>query len=180
MTETERDEFVRYLNDQYDVLITKIAFEILQSYNQIDDVKQKVLLKLTEKASVLEPLMPYQVASYVCKATKHIALSQYRMNKNYERRKERIHDSLYQTATMDYVDLEAFRGEYGFGEDLWSLMLELPAIDREIMVYRYYYDMSSSEIAALIGTNREQVKKKFQRTRQKLEKMIAERGIELR
>ena len=58
--------------------------------------------------------------------------------------------------------------------------MELPARDREIMVYRFYYGMSSAEIAEEIGTNREQVKKNFQRTRQKLIKLIEERGVELR
>ena len=180
MTGTEREEYVRYLNDQYDLLIKKIAFDILRNDHQIDDVKQKVLMRLTPKAHILQPLPPPQVASYVAKTTKHIALTQYRLNRAYENRKERLSDTFQRTATMDHVEMKAFQGQYGFGEDLWKLMQELSAQDREIMIYRYHYQMSSREIAEIIGTNREQVKKNFQRTRKKLGKMIEERGLDLR
>jgi RNA polymerase sigma-70 factor (ECF subfamily) len=178
--ETEREAYVRYLNDQYDLLITKVAYDILQNEHQIDDVKQQVLLRLAPKVHVLRTLDPHQVASYVATTTKRIALTQYKNNTTYEERKELIASGFQRTATMDYVEFKAFQGKYGFGEDLWSLMMELPERDREIMIYRFHYQMTTSEIAEIIGTNREQVKKNYQRTRKKLIKLIEERGLELR
>lgn len=180
MTETEREEYVRYLNDQYNLLMTKIAYDILRNDHQIDDVKQQVLIRLAPKAHILRTLDPKQVAAYVGTTTKRVALTQYNINTIYEDRKEQIAIGFQRTATMDYVEFQAFRGKYGFGEELWSLMQELPDRDREIMVYRFYYQMTTTEIAEIIGTNREQVKKNYQRTRKKLIKLIEERGLKLR
>lgn len=180
MTEAEREAYIRYLNDKYDLLIYKVAYGILKDEYLAEDVKQQVLIKLTPKVEVLQTLHPRQVAAYVGTTTKNIAITEYNKQISYESNKEKVIENYTKTMTMDHVEFKAFEGKYGFGEDLWNLLLELPARDREIMVYRFYYGMSSAEIAEEIGTNREQVKKNFQRTRQKLIKLIEERGVELR
>jgi len=180
VTEAERNEYIRFVNDQYDLLITKIASDIVRDEAMVADVKQKVLIKLVPKVHILATLHPKQVAAYVSTTTRNVALSEYNLQVAYENHQEKLNDAMGRTFTMDYVEFKAFRGKYGFGEELWTLMMDLPARDRDILVYRYYYQMTSAEIAELMGTNREQVKKNYQRTRKKLIKMIEERGLELR
>lgn len=175
MTDAERAEFIRYINDQYDLLICKIVNEILPEYELVDDVKQQVLIRLMEKAELLATLHPRQVTAYVGTAAKNCAIDEYRKIKLREEKQGRAVEEQQKYMTMDFVDFSAFQVKYGFGEELWSLLLDLPKMDRELMVYKFYYRMTNEEISRAFGTNQEQVKKRYQRAKKKLKLMIEER-----
>ncbi|MBR3786678.1 MAG: sigma-70 family RNA polymerase sigma factor [Firmicutes bacterium] len=180
MTDAERDEYIRYINDQYDLLIKKLAVEIVKKEEVVYDVKQQVLIKLTPKAEVLKPLHPRQVAAYVATTTKNVAITEYNRMTNYETQKEHMVENYAKTMTMDYVEFEAFEGKYGFSEEMWKLLMRLRPVEREIMIYAYYYELKTEEIGNILGTNREAIKKRLQRIRKKLKEMIEEEGVDFR
>ena len=180
MTDAERDEYIRYLNDQYDLLIKKIAVEILKDENLVYDVKQQVLMKLTPKVEVLVKLHPKQVMAYVGTTTKNVALTEYNRVHHYESQKEMLSEIFAKSMTMDRVEFKAFEGKCGFSEEMWELLNELSEVDREILVHKYHYDLTVDEIAISLGTNREVVKKRLQRTRRKLAELIEKKGADFR
>ncbi len=51
--------------------------------------------------------------------------------------------------------------------------------DREIIIRHYYYYQSSTEIAEKTGMKSETIKSKIKRTREKLRKLLTERGFSL-
>jgi RNA polymerase sigma-70 factor (ECF subfamily) len=55
-----------------------------------------------------------------------------------------------------------------------SLVTKLDKKSREILVYRFYDDMSQEEIAQLTGYSRKTIGKKLQSIRQKVDKMVLE------
>ena len=178
MTDEERNEFMCYLNDQYDLLIRKIALEVLQNDFLVDDVKQRVLIKLIPKAHILAKVEPKHAVSYIATVTRNVSITVYNQNATYHNYMEKYATDSAKTMTMDYVDHYNLDETYGFSDELWKLIQELPKQDQEILVYRFHYQMTSGEIAEVIGTNREHVKKRFQRSRNKLVKLIKERGLE--
>ena len=180
MTDAERAEYIRFINDQYDLLIKKIAVEILEDEDLVYDVKQQVLMNLIPKVEFLMTLHPRQVTTYVATTTKHVAITEYHKKTNYENHTEEMIDSYTKLFNMDHVEFKAFGEKYGFGEELWELLMELKPLDRDIMIYKYYYDLKVGEIAAVTGTNREVVKKRLQRTRKKLADLIEEKGADFR
>ena len=51
--------------------------------------------------------------------------------------------------------------------------------DREIIIRHYYYYQTSTEISERTGIKRETVKSKIKRTREKLRKLLQERGFSI-
>ena len=79
--------------------------------------------------------------------------------------------------TMDIVDFDAFELKYGFSDEVWFLLNYLPIMDRELLVLKFHYCYTNGEIAEHFGTNVEQVKKRYQRAKAKLVKLIEKRGL---
>ena len=179
MTDAEKEEFIHYINDQYDLLICKIVNEILPGRGLAEDMKQHILLHIADKVELLMDLHPNQLTAYVGTAAKNCAIDEYRRMRLREAKMDMVLYEQKQYLTMDLVKFDKFGEKYGFSEELWSLLLELPEMDREVMVYRFYYGMTHEEISRVFGTNREQVKKRYQRAREKLKKLIEERKGEL-
>ncbi len=180
MTDAEREEYIRYINDHYELLMNKIAYNILKDEHLANDVKQQVLIKLTPKAEILATLHPKQVTAYVGTTTRNVAITEYNKMANYEAQKEIMIDNYKRSMTMDHVEFKAFEGKYGFSEEMWGLLMRLTPLERDIMVYTYSFELRTEEIAKIIGTNREMVKKRLQRIRRKLVKMIEEGGVDFR
>ena len=103
MTEAEREAYIRYLNDKYDLLIYKVAYGILKDEYLAEDVKQQVLIKLTPKVEVLQTLHPRQVAAYVGTTTKNIAITEYNKQISYESNKEKVIENYTKTMTMEFA-----------------------------------------------------------------------------
>ncbi len=61
-------------------------------------------------------------------------------------------------------------------EILQNLIDELPEPDREIILRYYYYQQTSPMIADILGMNKETVKSKIRRTKEKLRLKLKERG----
>ena len=180
MTETERDAYVRYINDKYDLLIRKIANHIFKEDAFIEDVKQLVLIKLLPKVSIMKDMHPRQLAAYIGTTTKNEAITEFLKLKEMDETREKATETYFWSLYPKHDELHAFSGTFGFGEEVWALLMELPEMDRDLMVYKFYYGMTSDQIAVEFGTNPAQVKKRYQRARKKLIKLIERKGVELR
>lgn len=62
-------------------------------------------------------------------------------------------------------------------EALCAALDQIGDPDREIMIRHYYYYQSSTEISEKMSLNSETVKSKIKRTREKLKKILFERGF---
>ena len=65
-------------------------------------------------------------------------------------------------------------------EALCAALDQIGDPDREIMIRHYYYYQSSTEISEKMSLNSETVKSKIKRTREKLKKILFERGFSRR
>lgn len=179
MTDAEREEFIQFIDKQYHFLIYKIAFGILHDEDLVDDVKQQVLIKCTPRVDVLVDLHPKQVTAYVATAARNAAISELRKQTSIEAIKEKAIENYAKGMTMDYVDFKAFEGKYGFGQEIWELLKQLPQMDQDLLVLKFYYRFTNEEIAKEFGTNVEQVKKRYMRAKEKLLRLLRKKGDEL-
>lgn len=62
------------------------------------------------------------------------------------------------------------------GEDLWEELRRLPERDRTVLHLYYYEDMTTEEIAKLLGRNPATVRSQLLRARAKLKKLLVEEG----
>ena len=62
------------------------------------------------------------------------------------------------------------------GEDLWEELRRLPERDRTVLHLYYYEDMTTEEIAQMLGRNPATVRSQLLRARAKLKKLLVEEG----
>ena len=64
------------------------------------------------------------------------------------------------------------------GEDLWEELRRLPERDRTVLHLYYYEDMTTEEIAQMLGRNPATVRSQLLRARTKLKQLLVEEGID--
>lgn len=179
MSEEERDAVIRHIDEKYGLLIYKIAFAVLQDLSAIDDVKQQVLINCIPKTKMLAKLNARELKAYLTSVIRNAAITELRRRTTRDELQRKLVEERNRYATMDHVDFKAFEGKYGFSDEMWKLLNLLSPVDRDILVLMYHNRMTTREIAEELGLNREQVKKRLQRSKKKLTELIKERGEEL-
>lgn len=177
MSEAARDLVLEYLDKKYNLLIYKIAYGILKDENLVDDVKQTVLMKCMNKTEMLSLMDDKARTGYIATAAKNAAVDELRKMTKKQDLEDHYIEVIGKSLTMDVVDFDAFEDKYGFSDEVWHLLNYLPAIDRDLLVLKFYYCYSNGEIAEYFGTNVEHVKKRYQRAKTKLAKLIEKRGL---
>ena len=180
MSEAARDVVLERLNEKYDLLIYKVAYGVLQDEHLVDDVKQMVLIRCMNKTEMLSMMDSKARNAYIATAARNAAIDELRKRNQSENLENRYLEERQKDVTMDIVNFDAFEEHYGFGQEVWSLLCELPQMDRDLLVLKFYYCFSNGEIAEHFGTNMEHVKKRYQRAKGKLIKLIEERGVQVR
>ena len=69
-------------------------------------------------------------------------------------------------------DIVAFTDQYGFGEEIQDALKSLSQDDRGLVCYRYGGGHSYREIAKMMGISEATLRKRIERVRQKLRKVI--------
>lgn len=74
------------------------------------------------------------------------------------------------SAEADYISAS-------FTDEIWSIVLELSRVDREIIILYAHYELSYKELAELLGIAEGTVKSRLARARAKLAKRMKEERI---
>ena len=178
MSEDARNTVLKFIDQKYGLLIYKIAYDILRDHSAVDDVKQQVLISCIPRTEMLSKMAPPHLTAYLTTMIKNEAITELRRRTSRDTLHQKIVDERNKYLYMDHVDFKAFEGTYGFSDEMWALLNQLSPMDRDILVLMYHNRMTTREIAEVIGTNREQVKKRLQRAKAKLVDLIKERGEE--
>lgn len=174
MSEDARNAVIELIQKKYGTLMRKIAREILDDWQFTEDVTQEVLWKLISQHRDRAELPPDQLKNYLCTAVKNTAVN---MAKQTGRLKEREERWLNQRPlTMDAVDMEAFRDQYGFGPDVEEILRGLDNVDRDILGLMYGQGFSRKETAEIVGLSDEAVKKRLQRAKVKIKAAVEKEG----
>ena len=139
--------------------LVRKARRLLANADDAQDVVQALFLDLIA-SGVVERDLPY-----LYRAVTHRCLSMLRDTKNRARLLEREQDGL-RGAVRTRCDDEAI------GLDLLSKVLgALDARASEVLVYRYFDDLSQEEIAQLLGISRKTVGKALQDVREAVQRV---------
>lgn len=174
MSEDARNVVIELIEKKYGTLMRKIAHEILDDWQFTEDVTQEVLWNLISQHQDRTELPPDELRGYLCAAVKNTAVNMARRN---ERLQEREEGWLNQRPlTMDAVDMEAFRDQYGFGSDVEEILIRLDNTDRDILGLMYGQGFSRRETAEIVGLSEEAVKKRLQRAKAKVKAAVEKEG----
>lgn len=155
--------------DKYLPLVSNIVYNICRDRLSKEDMEETIsdifviLWKNTDK------IIEGKLQGYLCRIARTKAL-------------DRLAAVKPQTLDIDELEMQSdFSIEVtaeinDMSEILQNLIDELPEPDREIMLRYYYYQQTAPMISEITGINKETVKSKLQRTKEKLRQKLKERG----
>lgn len=174
MSEDARNAVIELIQKKYGTLMRKIAREILDDWQFTEDVTQEVLWKLISQHRDRAELPPDQLKNLPLHRGEEYRCQHGEADRAAKEREERWLNQ--RPLTMDAVDMEAFRDQYGFGPDVEEILRGLDNVDRDILGLMYGQGFSRKETAEIVGLSDEAVKKRLQRAKVKIKAAVEKEG----
>lgn len=156
--------------DQYEKELVSIAEEIvyylmLSGISKDDgmDVTQDVLVKMLESNFVLPR---EKIRSWMYRVAIRNYIDSYRREKKYQ---EILQQEFFRKGLTSY--------DQELGSQLYDLLSELPSQFQTVLDLHYFQGFSVKEISHILGNSQSKVKIDLLRGRNKLKKIIKERGL---
>lgn len=164
--------------NKYGNLCLNIAKNILGNEEDSKECLNDALLVLWNE---IPPKVPDILSAFIGKITRNIALNRFR--KNTAKKRKGNAASLVLDEISEFVSGNENVEENFEQKELLSainaFLAEYPKEKRRIFVARYWYFMSTEEIAKITGRNEKFIHNTLARTRTKLKKHLEERGFEI-
>ena len=168
----ETSRFEAFLQ-AYQAVMIGVAFSVLQDYHDAEEAVLDALYGIARNFSGVKKLSPERQKAYACRAAQNRALSL--LNR---RKRSRNSEVLSDPALLGIGDREFVRlCEETDAEILAEALKELDGKYRAVLDLFYAENRSTREIAGELGLKRETVKTLLKRGREKLKKILIERGI---
>ena len=156
--------------DQYEKELVSIAEEIVYylmrsgiSKDDGMDVTQDVLVKMLESNFVLPR---EKIRSWMYRVAIRNYIDSYRREKKYQ---EILQQEFFREGLTSY--------DQELGSQLYDLLSELPNHFQTVLDLYYFQGFSVKEISHILGNSQSKVKINLMRGRNKLKKIIKERGL---
>ena len=156
--------------DQYEKELVSIAEEIVYylmrsgiSKDDGMDVTQDVLVKMLESNFVLPR---EKIRSWMYRVAIRNYIDSYRREKKYQ---EILQEEFFREGLTSY--------DQELGSQLYDLLSELPSQFQTVLDLHYFQGFSVKEISHILGNSQSKVKIDLMRGRNKLKKIIKERGL---
>lgn len=169
----ERNEkAISEIAEKYGRLCRKIAFEILQNEQDVEECLNTAYVKLWNS---IPPKNPQSLKGFLCVIVRNTALDTYdsfnsRFKECYDELSELMADNRTVESSIDSKEL---------GNAINSFIEKQNNTNGNIFVSRYYFGMSFEAISEQLGINVNAVEKRLSRMRKELRKYLNERGIEI-
>lgn len=167
---SEKDELKTLLNNlmlTYGQDVWNYALFLTKSKHLADDISQEVFLKAFIKYEDFRK--ESSVKTWLLRITRNISINH--MKTSFFR-KVTLMDFLsqkgaYQSSEKEVLDKFAVN-------QVWSIVVKLPRIYREVIVLEAHYDLSDQEMAKLLGISLGALKSRLHRARIKIERELEE------
>ncbi|MGL4345183.1 MAG: RNA polymerase sigma factor [Cellulosilyticaceae bacterium] len=169
-TEEEKSKFEK-IYFKYRQLMFHVANEILNDEHLAEDTVHKSFIKIMKHLDKINEVECPKAKGFIVIVVKHTAIDLYRKRKREN------------TVRMDEDVLIEHRGPTVEQEiidkienPLTAKILSLPHHYSEIILLKYSHNYTDKQISKLLGLSEENVKKRLQRAKKKLEKSLKEVG----
>lgn len=173
MLDNEEDRhFLEGLYMEYRVLMYAQALKITRNSQEAEDAVSEAMLALMKKIALLRTLPCNKLKAYVVITVKHMALNRYRKMK----KESTMGDSAAEEMPGSAGTEEALLSRAGI-EAIKAAICSLPEREKEIMLMKYFRELTDAEIAEETGLREVSVRVHLSRARKHLSGMLAERGM---
>lgn len=170
------EKAIQELSSKYGELCRKISYNILNDWQDVEECINDAYLGIWNR---IPPERPNPLAAYVCRIVRNISLKKSRYNLARKR------NSSYDISIHELEEcIPAGRNPNPHAQESLTEAIErfLDSLDqnsRVMLIKRYWYADSVSEIAHVFGMRENSVSAKLMRLRRKLKKYLEQEGIRL-
>lgn len=170
LIENDEDrQFFESLYLDYHRLMYAQALQITRSAQDAQDAVSDSMLALIRKIDLLRAMPCNKLRSYIVITVKHQAINRY----NRKKREQPMDDTVLSIFPgTEKVD-DALMEQAGV-ERIKNAISALPSREKEIMLMRYFREMTDEEIAAEMGIRSVSVRVHLSRARKHLAQLLAE------
>ena len=174
LIENEDDRaFMENLYTQYHRLMYAQAIRILNQSETAEDAVSDALMALMKKISLLRPMECNKLRSYVVITVKHTAITMLNRGKRMQLPGDVTFD---QIAGNDRTD-DRLLSQAGL-ERIKDAIRALPPREKDIMMMKYFRDMTEQEIGDALGIRAVSVRVHLSRARQHLSQTLKGQGVD--
>lgn len=159
---------------KYRKLMFYVANKILHDEYLAEDAVHNAFLKISRHLDKFQDISCHKTKAFVVIVVENVSKDMYNSRKKNN------------TISFDNIEYEASDGNE-FDENVVSTLehneivnwiKEMPKIHRDVLMLRYIHEFSDKEIARIINVSESATRKRLERARQKLVKILKERGID--
>lgn len=154
------------------------AYIVLENTYDAEDIVHETFIAVLETIDRLVGNPPEKNWNYIVTIVKHKSYNLYNKKKRHveeELTDEIVENSLDEDLRDDDLDTKILIQERD--DTIAELIGRLPEIQRDILIFRYYYGLDAPEIGRIIGKTTDNVRHILMRGRNKLKGMLKERGF---
>ena len=175
LLEEENDKIkFRYIYNKYKCLMGKFAFSITKDRQTAIDAVTNAFISIAKNIdSFPDKSNPRHEKDYVYMVVKHAAI-------DLVRKREKLQKIIWQK-DMDYIQtdetpFDEFVGNEGV-HDIIKCIESMPETYKDILKFKYVFDMSNAQIAQALGIPQNTVKVKCTRGKVVLHEILKQRGL---
>ena len=169
-------DFAELISDKYKAMMMKLSLQITGNKEDAEEAVQDALLSVHRNQRKITDIDSADARNYIYTVTKNAALK--------IRRKQSKHDSDVTFSDVEgfiniegQPDINAFRDEYGFSEEVSNALRQLSNEDRDLICYYYGAGYSYKEISVLMGISPQNLRKRMERVKSKLVDILGREGM---
>lgn len=168
-TESEDTDLFNRIYDDYHRQMEYVAYEVLQNRQDAEDAVQEAFLSLSAHLDTLKGMEDFRIYYYVTETVRNKAIDLLRRRK-YSLPYDELVDSC--DDTEDFTDRIAAKDA---ADEMLEYIKQLPDHYREVLSLCYVNELSSKQIAGILGRSDTTVRKQLQRGREILLKRWKEK-----
>ncbi len=174
LIENEDDRaFIEGLYTQYHRLMYAQAMRILNQSEAAEDAVSEALIALMKKISLLRAMECNKLRSYVVITVKHTAITMLNKGKRVQLPGDGTFDQIADANRTD----DRLLAQAGV-ERIKDAIRTLPPREKDIMMMKYFRDMTEQEIGDTLGSRAGAVRVHRSRARQHLSQALADKGVD--
>ena len=150
------------------------ALKITRNSQEAEDAVSEGMLALIKKIDLLRTLPCNKLRAYVVITVKHMALNRYKQKKQENVAGDIAIEDLAGNGSVD----ENLLSQAGI-EQVKNAIAALPQREKDIMLMKYFRELSDAEIAEEMGVKEVSVRVHLSRARKHLAQVLQERGMGL-
>ena len=175
LLDTAEKKFFREIYENYKDEMFYTAYVILENVQDTEDVLQETFIALLSNMDKMKGNSPQKNWNYIATIVKNKAITLYNKRKKRTDRELPLTEELVANIVDEEFDIKILTIEQR--QVLTKLLKEVNESYSDILLMRYYHDMSSVEIGRLLGKEADAVRHIVWRAKRSLQRSLKEKGF---